>query len=32
MNKNKPIKLISLFSGYDSQLLALKYLGLNVES
>lgn len=32
MNKNKPIRLISLFSGYDSQLLALKYLGLNVES
>lgn len=32
MNKNKPIRLISLFSGYDSQLLALKYLGTNVES
>lgn len=28
----KPIRLISLFSGYDSQLLALKYLGTNVES
>lgn len=28
----KPIRLISLFSGYDSQLLALKYLGANVES
>lgn len=29
---DKPIRLISLFSGYDSQLLALKYLGANVES
>lgn len=29
---DKPIRLISLFSGYDSQLFALKYLGLNVES
>jgi DNA (cytosine-5)-methyltransferase 1 len=27
-----PIRLISLFSGYDSQLQALKYLGVNVES
>lgn len=26
------IRLISLFSGYDSQLQALKYLGANVES
>lgn len=25
----KPIRLISLFSGYDSQALALKYLGVN---
>lgn len=32
MKLDKPIRLISLFSGYDSQLLALKYLGLNVES
>ena len=28
----KPIRLISLFSGYDSQFEALKYLGVNVES
>ena len=28
----KPVRLISLFSGYDSQLQALKYLGVNVES
>ena len=28
----KPIRLISLFSGYDSQLLALKYLNANVTS
>ena len=28
---NKPIRLISLFSGYDSQALALKYLGINFE-
>ena len=28
---NKPIRLISLFSGYDSQALALKYLGVNYE-
>ena len=28
---DKPIRLISLFSGYDSQALALKYLGLNYE-
>lgn len=28
---NKPIKLISLFSGYDSQALALKYLGVPFE-
>lgn len=27
----KPIRLISLFSGYDSQALSLKYLGLNFE-
>ena len=27
----KPIRLISLFSGYDSQALALKYLGINFE-
>lgn len=29
---DKPIRLISLFSGYDSQLFSLKYLGTNVES
>ena len=29
---DKPIRLISLFSGYDSQLFSLKYLGANVES
>lgn len=28
---NKPIRLITLFSGYDSQALALKYLGVNFE-
>ncbi len=28
---NKPIRLISLFSGYDSQALALKYLSINFE-
>lgn len=28
----KPVRLISLFSGYDSQFEALKYLGVNVES
>lgn len=28
---DKPIRLISLFSGYDSQALALKYLGLEFE-
>ena len=28
---SKPIRLISLFSGYDSQALALKYLGVNYE-
>lgn len=28
---DKPIRLISLFSGYDSQALALKYLGLDFE-
>lgn len=28
---DKPIRLISLFSGYDSQALALKYLGVNFE-
>ena len=28
---NKPIRLITLFSGYDSQALALKYLGVNYE-
>lgn len=27
----KPIKAITLFSGYDSQCLAMKYLGLNYE-
>lgn len=27
----KPIRLISLFSGYDSQALALKYLGVDFE-
>ena len=27
----KPIRLITLFSGYDSQALALKYLGVNYE-
>ena len=28
---DKPIRLISLFSGYDSQALALKYLGVEFE-
>ncbi len=28
---SKPIRLISLFSGYDSQALALKYLGIKFE-
>ena len=28
---NKPIRLITLFSGYDSQALALKYLGVKFE-
>ncbi len=28
---NKPVRLISLFSGYDSQALALKYLNINFE-
>lgn len=28
---NKPIRLISLFAGYDSQFLALKYLGIPFE-
>lgn len=28
---NKPIRLISFFSGYDSQALALKYLNLKYE-
>lgn len=28
---DKPIRLITLFSGYDSQALALKYLGLDFE-
>ena len=28
---SKPVRLISLFSGYDSQALALKYLGINFE-
>ena len=28
---DKPIRLISLFSGYDSQALALKYLGVPFE-
>lgn len=27
----KPIKLIELFSGYGSQMLAMKYLGMNAE-
>lgn len=27
----KPIRLITLFSGYDSQALALKYLGVKFE-
>ena len=30
-NLNKPVRLISLFSGYDSQALALKYLSINFE-
>ena len=28
---NKPVRLISLFSGYDSQALALKYLSINFK-
>lgn len=28
---NKPVRLISLFSGYDSQALAFKYLSINFE-
>ena len=28
---NKPIRLIELFSGYGSQALALKYLGVSFE-
>lgn len=28
---SKPVRLISLFSGYDSQALALKYLSINFE-
>ena len=28
---DKPVRLISLFSGYDSQALALKYLSINFE-
>ena len=28
---DKPIRLIELFSGYGSQALALKYLGVNFE-
>lgn len=28
---NKPLRLITLFSGYDSQALALKYLGVPFE-
>lgn len=28
---DKPIRLITLFSGYDSQALALKYLGVPFE-
>ena len=31
IDRNKPIRLISLFSGYDSQMLAFKYLGIDVE-
>lgn len=31
INKNKKIRLISLFSGYDSQKLAFNYLGIDVE-
>lgn len=30
-NIDKPIRLITLFSGYDSQALALKYLGVPFE-
>lgn len=28
---DKPLRLITLFSGYDSQALALKYLGVPFE-
>lgn len=31
IDKNKKIRLISLFSGYDSQKLAFNYLGIDVE-
>lgn len=31
IDRNKSIRLISLFSGYDSQKLAFKYLGIEVE-
>lgn len=31
IDRNKPIRLMSLFSGYDSQMLAFKYLGIDVE-
>lgn len=31
IDKNKKIRLISLFSGYDSQKLAFDYLGIDVE-
>lgn len=29
---DKPIKLVELFSGYNSQFMALKNLGVNCES
>ena len=31
IDKNKKIRLISLFSGYDSQKLSFDYLGIDVE-
>lgn len=31
IDKNKKIRLITLFSGYDSQKLAFNYLNINVE-
>ena len=31
IDRNKKIRLISLFSGYDSQKLAFNYLDINVE-